>query len=341
MQNRPITDRNMVELLGWPFGLLLSFVASIVGVVGKIMIKLSFRRSMAQESSEARCWWGGGMVLIVVVNPALCIAAYKFAPQSLLAPMGGMCIVWNSVLSPYILNETLRTRDLIGATVIFLGCVVVGGVGSHQTHDIPVDELASHFTSASFLTYIITYVVLMMGLLRCAAPAFFQAWGYRSRCGEGSSSDTAEAPHKTTCCRVSLASMAGSISGQLFCMCALLRLTHNDPRVVFMTPLVYGVALAAVGFAVSGLYLMNMALHLYEALFVIYIYEATLMMGGAVSGICFFGDMKDLSMWHWIVYGAGIGLILTGIVVLSTGDRARSEDDSSIDDLHAVKQTLL
>ncbi|RHY02385.1 hypothetical protein DYB37_004722 [Aphanomyces astaci] len=215
----------MVDLLGWPFGLLLSFIASIVGVLGKIMIKLSFRPSVALESSEATCWWGGGMALIVVVNPALCISAYKFAPQSLLAPMGGLCVVWNTVLSPYILNETLRTRE------------------------------------------------------------------------------------------------------------------------VFTTPLVYVVGLAALGFAMSGLYLMNMALHLYDALFVIYIYEATLLMGGAISGICFFGDMKDLSGWHWGVYSAGIAFILVGIVVLSTGDRplSLSEGDHHQynDDLHAVKQTLL
>ncbi|ETV79918.1 hypothetical protein H257_07121 [Aphanomyces astaci] len=335
----------MVDLLGWPFGLLLSFIASIVGVLGKIMIKLSFRPSVALESSEATCWWGGGMALIVVVNPALCISAYKFAPQSLLAPMGGLCVVWNTVLSPYILNETLRTRDMIGATIIFLGCVVVGGVGSHQTHDIPINELASHFTSAPFLVYITTYIVVLMILLRCASPAFFQAWGYHHRRRDDEISDDPNVIFKSTCCRVSLASMAGSISGQLYCMCALLRLTHNDPREVFTTPLVYVVGLAALGFAMSGLYLMNMALHLYDALFVIYIYEATLLMGGAISGICFFGDMKDLSGWHWGVYSAGIAFILVGIVVLSTGDRplSLSEGDHHQynDDLHAVKQTLL
>ncbi|CAK4086307.1 unnamed protein product [Aphanomyces euteiches] len=320
----------MVGLVGWPLGLMLSFLASIIGVLGKIMVKLSYQPKLSPQSTEARFWWGSGMVLVVLVNPVLCITAFKFAPQSLLAPMGGMCIVWNTVFSPYVLSEHLRRQDIVGAAIIFLGCVVVGGVGSHETHDIPIDELASHFTSPLFLVYITAYITLVIGLLRQAYPALLQVWdGYTAYAST----------YTTTCCRVSLASLAGSISGQMYCMTALLRLMHNEPKVVFSTPLVYFVAVGALTFALSGLYMMNLALKLYDALFVIYIYEATLMLGGAVSGICFFDDMKDLGMWHWVSYGFGILTILIGIFVIAHGERQPRQP--YLDDLHGVKQTLL
>ncbi|KAF0697479.1 Aste57867_11837 [Aphanomyces stellatus] len=329
-----IPARDMVDLLGWPLGLSLSFIASIVGVLGKVMLKLSFRPGplLSVQSAESKCWWGTGMLLIVVVNPVLCIAALKFAPQSLLSPMGGMCVVWNTVFSPTILHEILRPRDILGAAIIFVGCIVVGVVGSHETHDIPLDQLASHFTSAPFLVYLSLFVLLLVFLTRQAVPAMLMAWD----------GDDPTNSYTSVWCRASLASLAGSISGQMFCLCALLRLTKNHAQDVLTSPLVYVVAAAALAIALTGLYLLNMALKLYDALFVIYIYEATLLVGGAISGICFFGDMQSLELWHWIVYGVGVALIVVGICVISHGERHRGGGGPVyIDDLHAVKQTLL
>ncbi|OQR91326.1 hypothetical protein ACHHYP_04797 [Achlya hypogyna] len=315
----------MTAFLGWPLGVLLSAVASTIGVVGKILLKLSFQRPGA-----GRLLWGCGMLCIVALNPFLCISAYNFAPQSLLAPMGGLCVVWNTVFSPWILDEPLRARDIIGAACIFVGCIVVSITGGHETHKIPVDELASHFLSVQFIVYFSLFVLTSLILRFYSAAAF-----HPSRAANGS------LPHMHVKCRVCLSILAGSLSGQLYCMTALLRLLQNGVGVLFTTPLAYAVGAGAIFFALSGLHLLSMALQLYDALFVIYLYESTLMAVGAISGICFFGDMDNVSVLRWVLYFVGIGTIFVGVGVISHGESLKLRAKSLPIEKSDATQTLL
>ncbi|EQC37979.1 hypothetical protein SDRG_04409 [Saprolegnia diclina VS20] len=312
----------MDSFLGWPLGVLLSAIASIIGVLGKILLKLSFQR-------HSRAMWAMGMACIVLLNPLFCISAFNFAPQSLLAPMGGLCIVWNTIFSPWILDEPLWGRDIVGAAVVFASCILVSITGSHKTHKIPVDELASHFTSLAFEVYFTVFLVSSLVLRYFARAALTASTGSTS--------------HKTVSCRVSLAILAGSLSGQLYCMTALLRLLQNGVKVLFTTPLAYLVGAGAISFALMGLRLLNLALRLYDALFVIYLYESTLLAAGAISGICFFSDMNDESLVNWVLYSLGVGGIFLGIGIISHSEsiKLRAKSCPSTKKEGEASQTLL
>ncbi|KDO21878.1 hypothetical protein SPRG_12380 [Saprolegnia parasitica CBS 223.65] len=309
----------MDSFLGWPLGVLLSAIASIIGVLGKILLKLSFQR-------RSRAMWATGMACIVLLNPLFCISAFNFAPQSLLAPMGGLCIVWNTIFSPWILDEPLWTRDIVGAGVVFASCILVSITGSHETHKIPVDELASHFTSIAFEVYFGLFLASSLALRYFARAAFHAS--------------TDSTRHKTVSCRVSLAILAGSLSGQLYCMTALLRLLQNGVKVLFTTPLAYLVGAGALSFALTGLRFLNLALRLYDALFVIYLYESTLLATGAISGICFFNDMSNESLVRWVLYSVGVGGIFLGIGIISESIKLRAKS-CPIEKAGEASQTLL
>lgn len=58
------------------------------------------------------------------MNPACDIAGYALAPASVIAPVTGMDIVWNTLIAPCSLGETLTVRRLASAVIIFFTATV-------------------------------------------------------------------------------------------------------------------------------------------------------------------------------------------------------------------------
>ena len=70
----------------WLFGVVLSLTASLFGIVGKILMKLSHNRD---ESCFIFCM---GILSIVLLNPALDALSYAFAAQVLLCVCVCVCV---------------------------------------------------------------------------------------------------------------------------------------------------------------------------------------------------------------------------------------------------------
>lgn len=67
--------------------------------------------------------------------------------------MAGFSVVWNIILSPYILHEKLSIHDLKGTAVILVGCMLVGLSGSHVTPKHESAEIFALFTGRVFFQY--------------------------------------------------------------------------------------------------------------------------------------------------------------------------------------------
>ena len=59
----------------------------------------------------------------------------------------------------------------------------------------------------------------------------------------------------------------------------------------------------------------------------IYIYESCYIVAGAVSGICFFNEMANFSIWHYVIYALSMVQIILGIHVIS--QREVNDDDNT------------
>ena len=64
-----------------------------------------------------------GLVTNTVVGPLIDVSAYSFAPQSLVAPFGGLDVVWNALLAPFILNERLTRHRAVGSMLVMAGSI--------------------------------------------------------------------------------------------------------------------------------------------------------------------------------------------------------------------------
>ena len=109
-----------------------------------------------------------GLLLSFLVNPFLDFLSYNYAPQSLLAPLAGLSIMWNAVLAPLMLNEKLQQKDAAGVFIICLGCSMVG-VGAAKTSPATnsVDEVLAPMYSMRFLVYLILELLFMAVLCLC------------------------------------------------------------------------------------------------------------------------------------------------------------------------------
>lgn len=80
-----------------------------------------------------------GVLLNVLVGPTD-MAAYTFAPQSLLAPVGTLSLVLNLVAAPRLHGDPVTRKDTVATIVIVLGtaaCLVFGAHGSTEGANNP------------------------------------------------------------------------------------------------------------------------------------------------------------------------------------------------------------
>lgn len=84
--------------------------------------------------------------------------------------MAGFSVVWNIILSPYILKEKLSIHDLKGTAVILVGCMLVGISGSHVTPKHQSAEIYALFTGRVFLWYATAALTGAAAVRLCLLP---------------------------------------------------------------------------------------------------------------------------------------------------------------------------
>jgi drug/metabolite transporter (DMT)-like permease len=297
-------------------------------------------RDSPQRSRLWYTYFYAGLLSMLVLNPALGAAAYSFASQSLLAPMAGLTIGWNTLMGPLLLpHERLTTHDFIGALLIFAGCVFVGVSGTHEPPPLPVSQLTQRFVSVPFLLYTIAAAGCFILLFHQSKDALRVSW---SEAASKRSSSTPKGMRAVShrnkddlsqVSRVALSVLAGVTSGQLFFLAAAMRIAkQGNAAHIWAYPVTYVCIAGALSTALAGLYLLNAALKVEDAVVVIYLYEASYILSGAVSGLCFFQDMNDLGAWHFVVYSLSLMLILLGIYVVASrnGGVLTYEDEENL-----------
>jgi hypothetical protein len=96
--------------------------------------------------------WLLGMFL-VICNAFLDVAAFGFAPQSMLSPMGALTLVFNTVLAPKLLGETLSRRDIFGTAVIVAGTVITVSFAPRATPEYTVSIIRDLYMRFVVLVY--------------------------------------------------------------------------------------------------------------------------------------------------------------------------------------------
>ncbi|GMH90386.1 hypothetical protein TL16_g11751 [Triparma laevis f. inornata] len=151
------------QSVGWMIGVLLSVFASWVGAASKLVIRKSWKiiEGVKEEDdnyltlfARSRFLHSLGLFGMTVLNPACGIGAMKFANPSLLAPFSGLTLVWVVLFSKSTTGEEPTLVQIIAASTIVLGEIIVTLFGDHSNEDeLSLDRFNDIYRSSKMIAY--------------------------------------------------------------------------------------------------------------------------------------------------------------------------------------------
>lgn len=278
----------------WIVGVAMGIAATLSGTIGKQLIRLS---ELLKVSAPTSSWivLRLGLLINTVLGPVLSMGAYYFAPQSLIAPLAGLEVVWNNLLAPIVLKEKVTRVRLMSAFQILAGAVICTCFGNHIDQSFTLSKLVELLLNVKVLVYMTVFAARFMFNKFCLMKN----------------------PPGSAWRGISLGCTAGSLAGNMFCMKASLSIisctfAKNDFS-YWSHWLPYLLLCGAPFFAIFNLFYMTRVLREYEALFMISIYEGAAIVSGCISGTVILNDMNGLGLQQVAIYWLGVGTILLGM----------------------------
>eukprot|EP00929_Paragymnodinium_shiwhaense_P035981 TRINITY_DN19338_c0_g1_i2.p1 TRINITY_DN19338_c0_g1~~TRINITY_DN19338_c0_g1_i2.p1 ORF type:complete len:395 (+),score=49.59 TRINITY_DN19338_c0_g1_i2:173-1357(+) len=292
-------------------GALLAVFASMSGTAGKQLMRFSELQRLKGTSASlcmSQIALAAGLLLNVLIGPLIDMGSYAFAPQSIIAPLGGLDVVWNTLSAPFTLGETLTPPLMAGCFFIAAGATGTSLGGSHEEKDYTPDLLKKAFLRWPVLLYLLALAAWIAFNVLVLIP--------RSKAPKGEPFQTGD-PIRG----LSLGMTAGSIAGNMFCVKAFVEVVqsaidHDRPD-YFADWFPYALLIGAVFFATSNLYFLTKAMREYEALFIGSVFEGTLITAACLSGCVVYADLEGLPAWKIVIYWCSVGSIIGGIVIVA------------------------
>lgn len=329
----PLGGLQPVNILGLSFAML----SSLLSVCGLLIQKHSARVEAGRPLCKRWRFWVG-FSLNTGSEAVLSMLALYFCPISLIAPLGGMSIVFNALLTRFGLvcgiKENMSSEEWRATCVVLAGVTLVAtaGPGSEDTANIDQErflrDLPSQLAQPAFIicatieaSTVISWVCLLH--LRC-----LRRWrpAESSLVASGMSGLTA--------------SMCGSFSVVLLKIASnwipmAFRKVFAEDRDQIDDP--WGYWLAYLSFfglctvAPFQLYLLNLSLASGQATFAIPLYISLLMLFMSFFGGAVFGEFAALLRpplpLYAILYFLGCMLVAIGLAGLSHGQHKRQQKE--------------
>jgi uncharacterized membrane protein len=286
----------------WYVGVILEVLAGIAGTVGKQLVSFSARRG---QSFTTKLCFIAGLCITTFIGPVFDAAAFAFAPQSIVAPLNGLDVCWNTLLAPFTLGETLRKPHVIGTALVATGAGLTAVFGPHGTDIQSVEDVSSKLFRTQTICYLVAWIVFLGGCYRLnqSRP---QGVGDKLR-------------------GITLGVGAGAVAGNMyFCTCTvgLLRLGIGKGDWSAWTnismPLPYILALCTLGIALSNVPIMAKGLQEYEALFMVTLFEGSHICVACFSGSIVLDEMQGLPFENIVCYWLAVLGIAMGLYILQT-----------------------
>jgi drug/metabolite transporter (DMT)-like permease len=156
----PMTHQEYVSVVG----LLLAVLSNIIIAGALNLQKITGLQAKDQglDFHKSPRWWAA--VVLMCVGECGNFTAYAFAPATLVAPLGAVSVVANSIISSLLGLEAFRFQDVLGtALVVCGGCVLVLFAPAGEAN-FSLQELETYLLSGVFLVYIGLVLSVYIGL---------------------------------------------------------------------------------------------------------------------------------------------------------------------------------
>jgi len=292
----------------WALGVGLEVVSTLSGTAGKQLIRFSELLRRRKAPALAKPFFIAGLLVNTIMGPILDMAAYSFAAQSLIAPFGGLDVIWNAALAPYLLSEQLTRSRMAACALIFAGTLLTGAFGPHLDKEYTAQALEEQLVAVRVPLYLA--VLLAFVLLNILGPM--------------------RRPKGDLLRGLSLGMTAGSIAGNMFCVKAAVELIEtsiwNNDGEPWRHWITYALLLGAAFFALTNLHFLTRGLLEYEALFMVTVYEGSMIVANCISAAVVLQELGSLEPWRVALYVLSVFLVCFGMFVICYGETFRASD---------------
>lgn len=269
-----------------------------------------------------------GLSMAMAIGPLAEVSAYAFAPQSLLAPLDGFDVIWNILLAPYTLGESITSAKVMGTGLVFAGAVCAPMFGPHSKIPETMYSLRRKFLSRNFLGW----------ALVCAALAIFASLALPPR----NSRDRPPALRGLI-----LAMSGGFVAGQRYFLSSTATVLHTSFDEgnwdLWESPLAYFIVGGMFFVAITNAILLNKGLAEFEAMFMIPTFVGTSIITTSVSAAVILQETANLPFFRLLGYWFGILLVVSGLVIIAKDARHElntcRDPDSAARQLQAPQMT--
>jgi len=281
---------DVVVHLTWLIGVGLAVGATGIGTLGRISMRWS--HILMDDGKNAKSF----KILLIaisclIINPIMDVLALAFASPTLLTPLAGTTLVWNVILAHFILKEQLTIYAVAGSGIALVGCVLVGIFGPKEDPTFTdYDEVMDLWNRKTFHIYAFCLLVVVSFLAMLMKVGTHHVRG------------------------MCYALVAGTFSGLFFSLKCSVELVRIGATRHFFT---YLIILSAAATPLIGIIILYVGLKEYDALVLLPMYHAALVLTGTTSSAIFFKDLEGLNLVRAIVFSTAIVIILIGAVVVS------------------------
>lgn len=247
------------------------------------------------------------MGCIIVLGTGLGLAALAFAPQSIIAPLGGLTIVWNLLLS-----GSVTRAQVLGTLVTMMGMALVIWFGPS-----PQQQQTQQKTTPFALLAKPTFELLVaVYLTMCATMETAKSNLTLSRFWR----------------RIAAGAVGGVVGGlsNVFAKSAIEYYSQQQQSMAyFQFYLVVCIALLLAGAQIA---LFNQALASFPVITVVPVYMTSLMIFSTVSGGVAFDEFKNFGVLRSLAFCSGMLTCVCGVAFLSSSSPMVSAVDEEAKD---------
>lgn len=291
----------------WVAGFTISLIFSILNSVGINLQKLSMARN--EESGEKKGTfrqplWVLGFAL-VCLGSILDFVAFGMAPQTLLAPLAALSLVWNMFIAPIFHKEEVTRENILATIIIFIGVTLTVIFAGHSTPTYELEDLLRLYQQPVMSVYIICVTSFLAGLFYFARyiehTHKYEGGLYHIICYGGIAGTFGG--QSVLLAKSTVELLKSAIWGQS----GWYMFTH------FASYVIIGGLLCCL---VCQIHFLNGGLARFDALIVVPVYQSFWILMSVLGGIMYFEEYVSMTSMQLFMFTLGGFVTIGGIIVL-------------------------
>lgn len=245
-------------------------------------------------------------------------AALGFAPSAMIVPLEGVTLICNAFFAPMFLGEKLGKTDIYGSAICFVGIIITVCFGPSADEEYTIDDLLELWYSVQNIVY--ACFQISMGI---AAYVWLKGV-QRLNNQEGVVYDGNDGAMKLP--RAKLSANLHTVIAGVFAAFNVLFLkvvsttfiSSDEPAADrFASPWPYIFLVAMVCCNVTMESWKQKSLQQFESVYIVPIFQATLIVLAVVTGGVYFKEFNELKPINLVIFGLGLGTVAAGVYVLA------------------------